>query len=152
MFARTASILVLGGTLVAGLAACGSTSTTTAQPPAGPAAAAATTASTPPRDQPAQPTAETKSAGCPVTVDTLLGVLKAKYGKLPAGQQLRGVQCYQDYAIVTRSAAQSDSEVETFHYVSGSWQYFVGGSAGYCEGVPAEVKKHFRGAGYPGCA
>ncbi|RSM73604.1 hypothetical protein DMB66_02740 [Actinoplanes sp. ATCC 53533] len=65
---------------------------------------------------------------------------------------MRDVQCYQNYAIAVRSAAQSDSEVETFRYVSGSWQSVGGGSADYCEGVPTKVKKHFRGTGYPGCS
>lgn len=154
MSARTVSILVLGGALAAGLTACGSTSTATSPP----AAAAASTAVTPPSAKPVQvPTSEgpdspAGSAGCPVTVKTLLAVLRARHDKLPTDLELRGVQCYRDYAITGTFSTRSDSEVETFRFVSGSWQYFVGGSDSYCEGVPANVTKHFRGMGYPGCS
>ncbi|GIE91976.1 hypothetical protein [Actinoplanes regularis] len=145
MSARAVSALVLGGFLIAGLAACDS-GTTTSQPPVGPPTA--TTA--PPATTTTPPVAVTHAAGCPVSADTLLKVVTDKYGRIP-GLELRDVQCYQDYAIAGRFAARSDSEVATFHYVSGSWRYFTGGSGGYCEGVPENVKKHFRTMGYGGC-
>ena len=143
--------------MFAGLSACTGTDATAAQPTAGSPSAIPTT-SVPSRDQPVQapiskaPVSKAESAGCPVTAETLLAVLKDKYQNLPEGHGLRRVECFQDYAIAVRFAASSDSEVATFHYASGSWQYFTGGSGGYCEGVPANVKKHFRGTSYPGCS
>jgi len=153
MSARTLSALVLGGALVAGLAACGDTDTgTTASGPAAGSSSAAAPATTPASSEPAPSAApEAPQAGCPVTVDTLVAVLKDKYDNLPAGAKVSDVQCHQEFAIATRSAPDADSEVEVFRYTSGSWRYFVGGSDGYCKGVPADVTKHFRTVGYGGC-
>jgi hypothetical protein len=157
MSARTVSILVLGGTLVAGLAACTSTATA-------PKATSFPTASatTPPLDKPVEapastpptaksPAAEAQPAGCPVTTKTLLAVLKGKYPDLATGHELTELACYRDYAIADSQAPGHDGEIAVFRYASGSWQYFTGGSAQYCEGVPADVKKHFRGVGHLGC-
>jgi hypothetical protein len=92
-------------------------------------------------------------AGCPVTEDALLTALKNKYRDhtLPKGQTLRRIQCYQDYAIAGRLTPGFDSDVQTFTFSAGTWRSFNGGSGGYCDGVPAAVKRYFRAHDYPGC-
>ncbi len=149
MPARTISIIVLGGSLAAALTACTASGTTTSQPSAGvPTTAPTTPPTTTPPSRPGKTSAP--AAGCPVSTDTLQKVLDDKYGG-DSDYALLKVKCYENYAIADRIAVHYDSEVVTFHYASGSWHYFTGGSGGYCEGVPANVKKHFRSVGYGGC-
>jgi hypothetical protein len=163
MSARSVSFAALGGLLIFGLAACGSTGddTTAQKPVATPSAAPAVSATT--SAPAAEPTGQSgqggkktdpegDSANCPVTAGTLRAALKKEHPSW-GEQELTGITCYQDYAISTRRAAASgaDTEVETFRYTGGAWQTFTGGSGGYCDGVPEDVTKYFRAHGRAGC-
>ncbi|MEV6631615.1 hypothetical protein AB0M54_12775 [Actinoplanes sp. NPDC051470] len=156
MSTRSVSFLVLGGALIAALTACTSPteSTGAAQPVGTPPAASTSSATvTPSPTAPGgKPGGRAAAANCPVTATTLLAAIKKEHPGWGASE-LSKIRCYQDYAMSTRRAADpnADTEVETFRYTGGEWHMFVGGSGGYCEGVPADVKKHFRGDGYPGC-
>jgi hypothetical protein len=158
MSARSLSLVVLGAALTVGVTACGGAkpmttpaSTATSTPPAAqPFATPPTTES--PREVDGQGGGDDR-AGCPVTEDALLTALKNKYRDhtLPKGQTLRRIRCYQDYAIAGRFTPGFDSDVQTFTFSAGTWRSFNGGSGGYCDGVPAAVKRYFRAHDYPGC-
>jgi len=156
MSARSVSILVLCGFLAVGVAACDRADPKTAPAPTPTSTqSAVATPTTPSGNQPVrESTGATRAPNCPVTAATLLTALQKKYPghALPKGQTLRNVQCYQDYAIGGRFTPGFDRDIQTFKYSSGSWKSFTGGSGGYCEGVPAGVRSHFRSVGYPGCA
>jgi hypothetical protein len=151
MSARSLSLVVLGAALTLGVTACGSTEPKTAPAPTASASPAAEPTTDASGGTGGQGTGDNR-AGCPVTEDALMTALKAKYHTLPKGQTLRRIQCHQDYAIASRVTPGFDSDVQTFRYSAGTWRSFTGGSAGYCDGVPAAVKKYFRAHGYQGCA
>ena len=159
MSVRLVSVVVLGAVLTAGLAACAGQGAET--PTAAPTTAATTTtATTPPASKPAtEPSAKpvkrrTTPAmmdACPVSEAALLKVMKDKRGTLRKGTTITKIKCFQRFAISVRQSPGADGEVEVYRYAAGTWTYFVGGSAEYCVGVPADVTKHFRTVGYEGC-
>jgi len=93
----------------------------------------------------------TAPVSCPVSEATLLAALQNQTGHLPKGLSLSHIGCFKGYAIATTAQPAADSEVQVYRYASGSWHYLTGGSADFCNGVPAAVRKHFRSHGYPGC-
>ncbi|WP_433726005.1 hypothetical protein ACQP2Y_08140 [Actinoplanes sp. CA-051413] len=159
MSTRSGSFVALGSLLIVGLAACDSTGTenTAAKAPAAASSAPAVSATetAPATQKPTDKAGEEGkggSASCPVTTATLLAAIKKEHpdwGK----QELTDITCHKDYAISTRRAVdpQGDTEVETFRYTDGAWRTFVGGSDGYCKGVPEDVTKYFRAHGREGC-
>jgi hypothetical protein len=160
MLVRSFALITLGAGLAVGIAACGADSdpgTGAAQsfrpPTAASSAAASPAVSSPAAAAASKPTAATPSGtGCPVTEARLMAAWKEKVSATPRkGMTLTRIRCHDGYAITVNTVPRFDTEIEVFRYTSGSWRYFTGGSGGYCEGVPADVTKRFRGMGYPGC-
>ncbi|GAA3345218.1 hypothetical protein GCM10020358_51430 [Amorphoplanes nipponensis] len=168
MFTRSGPFLALGALLLAGLAACESGAGDTAAkapvaPPSAAPAVSATTTAAPGVSATSSAPAGGKTSGqpapgggaaanCPVSAATLLAAVKKEHPGW-GEQELTEITCYRNFAISTRRAADpgADTEVQTFRYAGGAWHTFVGGSGGFCKGVPAEVTKYFRAHGRGGC-
>jgi hypothetical protein len=150
MFKHAFTAIALGAGVTAALTAC--TAPTPAVKPA--------SAPTAPAPKPSSTTKYTggqggdgSADGCPTTATVLLKALeKTKYlGPAPAGQTLAKIRCYDGWAIASRETPKFDSDIQTLRYDNGHWVAFVGGSGGYCKGVPAGIVKYFQAHDYEGC-
>ncbi|GIE87323.1 hypothetical protein [Actinoplanes regularis] len=152
MSARTFAALALGAGFLASLAACGSTATPTTAATAAPVASSApapvasTAAPAPAKTAPASTkTVASNDSVCPATEATLMDALERKIGKKPRKDlRMNSIVCHNGgWAITNVDSPGQEGTVQTYRYASGEWKYFVGGSAGYCSGVPSEIQKYF---------
>ncbi len=168
MRARTFAVLIAATGFAFGAAACSDTAATPQAAPVAPSAGSApapVVSSAPANSAPAtsapatsaparKPTSATTKPGasCP-SGETLISAREHKFDyKAPKGSVESKIACHDGWAMAAYEPTGQDSEVDTFHYVSGQWQYLGGSSAEYCELPPAAVKKSFAAQGWVGCA